>query len=147
MQYRLSTLLVVVSLSSIVAAVFSADIGAGIFAYIGCLSLFLSVWRVRAVILQRLADAQSGDLYYPFDVVLDGGWAAILGVGASMAFLCAAVVGLLLFEAALIVLGISPNFEQWSLGLRLLLFLAIGTVAVFWLYWVLWPRRNMRRAL
>jgi hypothetical protein len=131
-------LFILVSLAALVTAAFVWDEFAGIFSYLGCLLLFLSVARHRARI--RLVDGPNPPAHLrisdPAGLIL-----ATMGISlaAGIAFCCTCSFA----QAPFFYMGVpgSPELDKARTAFRLGLLgsIPLGTASAVFVFWLFWP--------
>ena len=139
MRYSLHTLLIVVTLTALVAAAFAFDTLAGMFAYIGCFLLFMSAWREKARIKQN-ESASEGNLQAPRpELILLASFGILMGAGIAFCGTCTFAQAP--FTELMYAHDRAAQAEaKFRLGLWVSL--PLGTAAALFTYWLSWPRPN-----
>jgi hypothetical protein len=136
-RYKLRTLLIVLALAGLVAAGFAINPLIGTLAYVGCLLLFLSAFRLRVAC--QLADASPdarNNPWTPHVILL-----TCLGVaGAAFVAFCATCTVVQLPFTTWLVSEERAQKARLMFQLGLCISLPVGTAAAALVYWLSWPR-------
>ena len=141
LRFSLRTLFAITTLVAVVAACFVWNEFAGVWAYLGCLTLVLAVVRVRAARRRSDADRLSGAPPVPWLLlVLVSGGVALAGAVAFCATCSVVQVPFVRMVTADQMPDAAALFRR-----GLLVSIPLGTAALAFVYLLTWPPRFQRK--
>lgn len=133
-QFSLGMLLIVMTLAAVVAAAFSWDQLTGIWVYLGCFSLFMIAWRMRAGTFAR-----SGHFASVAMISIAIGGASAIAFTATCAV---PTTGYVLYGLDRGLFHETTAATQITAGCILVFSMLLGTAAALLIYWFTWPRKK-----
>jgi gamma-glutamylcyclotransferase (GGCT)/AIG2-like uncharacterized protein YtfP len=126
-------------LAAVVSACFAHDVFSGLLAYIGCLTLFLTVWHGRVCCRQYDLDPMArANPRIPYQILFVS---AGIGVAAAVVFFTFCSFAQVMLVTHRLMVPQSEVAEARAESTRLLLTsLPIGTIGALIVYWLFWPR-------